>query len=136
VTQERQHARDAGGVTVFLLLLMLCLLALLGLVAEGGTVFSAREAAAATAEQAARAGAGLLDQSTIRAGGIATGGTAAIEAAEHYLAINGYKGTAAVTGTTVSVTVAPFDVPTPLLALAGTRYMVVSASAKASAVDG
>lgn len=122
--------------TVFVLLMTACLAALLGLVAEGGQVLSAKETAVAEAEQAARAGAAYLTPQTVRLGGTSTGGLAAVRVAEYYMALNGHPGIAVDRGGTVTATVTPFTVPTPLLALVGLPSMTVTATASARAVDG
>ncbi|MGC9962536.1 MAG: hypothetical protein ABSE47_11630 [Acidimicrobiales bacterium] len=133
---RRSREDDAGSVTPFVLLLCACLAALLGLVAEGGLVLSDRETALAEAEQAARAGVAVLTTSTLRAGGIATGGGAAISAAERFMARSGHPGTASEANGVITATVTPFRVSTPLLALAGVASISVTASASASAVVG
>ncbi|MGH9169600.1 MAG: pilus assembly protein TadG-related protein [Acidimicrobiales bacterium] len=134
----RRSAEDSGrgSVTVFVLLLTLCLVALLGLVANGGAVLSAREAALAEAEQAARAGAAVLMPGTVHDGGIATGGSQASNAAEQYMEVNGHPGTATASGIEVTAHVSPFAVSTPLLGLVGVDSIEVSATAEAEAVDG
>ncbi len=128
--------QDAGAVTAFVVLLVVALAALLGLVAEGGEVLSVKEAAVAEAEQAARAGAAALVPATVRLGGISTGGAAAVGAAEYYMALNGHPGTAVDRDGTVTATIKPFPVATPLLALVGIGSMTVTASASATAVAG
>lgn len=127
---------DSGSVTAFVLLLTVCLAALLGLVAEGGQVLSARETAVAEAEQAARAGAAVLSPSTVRAGGTSTGGASAVGVAEYFMALNGHPGQAFAAGDSVTATVTPFSISTPLLALAGVGSITVSATATARSVDG
>jgi hypothetical protein len=134
--KERYRTSARGSVTPFVLLLCLCLTALLGLVAEGGLVLSARETAVAEAEQAARAGAAALTPATLRAGGISSGGLEAIDTAEHLMAMDGHPGTATDVSGLVTATVSPFRVSTPLLALAGVPFILVTASASASAVVG
>lgn len=63
------RAGEQGAATVLLLLLTPALLALGGLVLDGGTHLSARQHAAGLAEQAARAGADRLDTSVLRGTG-------------------------------------------------------------------
>jgi hypothetical protein len=127
---------DAGSVTPFVMFMCVALAALLGLVAEGGQVLSARETAVAEAEQAARAGAAVLTPATVRAGGTATGGREAIDVAEYLMALSGRPGTATAAGGVVTVTIKPFSVSTPLLGLAGYGSISVTATASARAVDG
>jgi hypothetical protein len=127
---------EAGSVTPFVLIVCVCLAALLGLVAEGGLVLSAREAAVAEAEQAARAGAAVLSPDTVRAGGTSDGGSSAVGVAEYFMILNGHPGTANAAGGVVTATVSPFRVSTPLLALAGIATVTVTATASAQAVAG
>ena len=51
---------DRGSVTAFVALLLVALVALAGLVVDGGAAMSAHQAAVDEAQQAARAGAGAL----------------------------------------------------------------------------
>ncbi len=128
------RAPDRGSVAVFALLVCLALTALLGLVAEGGAVLSAREQAMAAAEQAARTGAAQLSAATLHAGGIIDAAPACVKTAEAALAELGVRGTATAAGDEVTVTVTPFHVSTPLLALVGFTSMTVSARASAVAI--
>lgn len=64
-------APDRGSVSVALVLLAGALFALAGLVIDGGRAITARERAGDLAEQAARAGADVLDQAGYRATGVA-----------------------------------------------------------------
>jgi len=134
--RPRPGERDAGSVTPFFLLLVTALCAVLALVTEGGALMTARLAAETEAEQAARAGAAVLSAATLRAGGIATGGAAAVGVAEQFMAGAGHPGTAWASAGSVTAAVRPYEVPTPLLALAGVREVLVSGSATAEAVAG
>lgn len=125
---------DAGSVTAFVLLLTVCFASLLGLVAEGGQVLSAREAATNAAEQAARAGAEYLTPASLHDNQVFTGGPVAVSRAEFLMAAAGYKATATTYGDVVTVTVARFKVSTPLLGLVGVPGIWVAASASAKAV--
>jgi hypothetical protein len=136
MARRRHPGRDEGSVTPFVLLLCVCLTALLGLVSEGGLALSARETAVAEAEQAARAGAAVLTPGTVRAGGISSGGSSAIDVAEYLMALSGHPGTATDEGGVVTARVSPFRVSTPLLALAGVSSITVTATASARAVAG
>jgi len=127
---------EGGSVTPFVLLMCVCLAALLGLLSEGGQVLAARETAVAEAEQAARAGAAVLNAGTIRSGRISTGGGQAVAVAEFLMAVSGHPGTARDIGGNVTATVTPFAVSTPLLALAGIGSITVGASASSRAVAG
>lgn len=128
--------REDGSISAFAVLLSLALAAMLGLVAEGGQVLIAREAAMAEAEQAARAGAAQLSPATIHSGGIIDPGDGPVRVAEAAMAAAGHAGTARVAGSSVTARVTPFEVATPLLALVGIPRVTVTASATAQAVDG
>src|SRR5665213_644135 len=80
--RRRVNVRDDGAIAAFVVLVMVALLALLGLVVDGGTLLTARQAASAEAEQAARAGAGALSVDALRAGQIQIDGPAAVATAE------------------------------------------------------
>jgi hypothetical protein len=136
MTRADRERSERGSVTPFVLIVCVCLAALLGLVAEGGLVLSARETAVAEAEQAARAGAAVLTPETVRAGGTSDGGSSAIGVAEYFMALSGHPGTATAAGGVVTATVSPFHLSTPLLALAGIATITVTASASARAVAG
>ena len=70
------------------------LIALAGIVIDGGTKLRAAENADAVAQEAARAGAGMVNQSTAYATGTFVVDRAqAITAARAYLAAGGYQGT-------------------------------------------
>lgn len=127
---------DGGAVTPFVLVLCVALVALLGLVADGGRALAAREAAMTEAEQAARLGADQLSLASLHAGSIVVSTAAAVAAAEAYMAAEGHRGTAAVVGGRVVATVDTYPLSTPLLALVGIDSVAVGASASATTVDG
>lgn len=118
----------------FVILLMPCLLALAGLVAEGGMVISAKQRAMAEAEQAARAGAAKASVAGLHDGLILAPGDAPAKEAEFVMAADGHPGVASTSGGRVTATVEPFSVATPLLALAGVPHVMVSARATAQAI--
>ncbi len=128
--------RDEGGaIAAFVVLVMVALLALLGLVVDGGTVLTARQAATAEAEQAARAGAGALSVDALRAGRIQIDGPAAVVAAERFMVAAGHPGTAVVAGGVVTVRI-DYQVPTAILGVIGIDRLDVSATAAAVDVGG
>ncbi len=120
--------------TPFVVLLSVCLLALAGLVSEGGLVMSAREQAMLEAEQAARAGAAQASVAGLHDGRILEPGSGPVLAAEGVMSYYGHPGWATRSGGEVTATVAPFSVGTPLLALAGVPAVKVTARASAEAV--
>jgi Flp pilus assembly protein TadG len=114
---------EAGGVMALVAVLMVGLLAVVGLVYDGGRAITAQRRAINIAEQAARAGARALDATTLRtAAPDRLDPQAAVAEAEAYLASVGATGQVTVTGDLVQVTVA-YSEPTRLLGLVGiTRY--------------
>jgi len=60
---------DDGQVTIFVVVLMVALLALAGLVLDGGRYFTAQRNARNTAAAAARAGAQGISEDSLRAAG-------------------------------------------------------------------
>jgi len=126
---------DDGALAAFVVLLMVALLALFGLVVDGGTVLSARQAATAEAEQAARAGAGALSIDALRTGQIQIDGPAAVATAEQFMRAAGHPGTAVVAGGVVSVRI-DYQVSTAVLGLVGIDGLAVSATAAAVNVGG
>ena len=126
---------DDGAIAAFVVLLMVGLLALLGLVVDGGTALTSRQAAQVEAEQAARAGAGALSVDALRADVIQIDGPAAVAAAQRFMAAAGHPGTADVVGGVVSVHIR-YEVPTVILGLVGINGLAVSADAAAVNVGG
>jgi Flp pilus assembly protein TadG len=123
---------DEGAATVFVVVLVPALLAMAGLVIDGGYALAARQEAAATAEQAARAGADALARDSLReAGPIRLNPAAATAAANDYLARSGHAGTARVEGQAVVVTV---RITRPTAVLSAVGIDSVSSTATASAV--
>jgi len=134
--RRRMNVRDDdGAIAAFVVLVMVALLALLGLVVDGGTVLTARQAASAEAEQAARAGAGALSVDALRAGQIQIDGPAAVATAEQFMITAGHPGTAVVVGGVVTVRI-DYQVPTAILGLIGFDRLDVSAAAAAVNVGG
>ena len=134
--RNRRPAPDDGGaIAAFVVLVMVGLLALVGLVVDGGTALTARQAAEVEAEQAARAGAGALSVDALRADVIQIDGPAAVAAAEQFMVASGHPGTAVVAGGVVTVTIR-YQVPTAILGLVGIDRLTVSAEAAAVNVGG
>jgi Flp pilus assembly protein TadG len=105
---------------VFVLALVVVLMAVAGLVVDGGRAVNARAAAMDAAEQAARAGANQVDAVTLRATGeVLLDPVAAQAAAVDYLIARGYDaGRISVTSDQAQVTATVRDdVPTVLLSL-------------------
>jgi len=128
--------RDAGQATVLLLPLLVALLAMAGLVIDGGAALSDRQQAANLAEQAARVGADQLDPASLRGPGPARVDTrSARAAATRYLATQGRAGRVDVDGAAVTVTVT-ISRRTTLLGLAGVGRLTVTGRATARSVGG
>jgi Flp pilus assembly protein TadG len=110
-------------------------LALAGLVADGGHYLDAKQAAAAEAEQAARAGAGSLDVGELHAGTIALDPATAVTTAENFMNSSGQPGTAWVVGNTVYAQIS-YRMPTQILGIIGVGSMALSVTESATDVSG
>ena len=126
---------DTGSLVAFVLLLLVGLLALVGLVVDGGTALTAHQAAEVEAEQAARSGAGAIDVDALRSGTVRIDPGAAVAAAEGFAAASGHPGTAVVNGGVVTVTI-HYGVPTSVLGLVGIGSIGVTAVASAVNLHG
>lgn len=128
--------RDNGSLTLMLAVLMVVLLAFAGLVIDGGRKLDQTENADAIAQEAARAGAGMVNTSAAYGSGTyRVDLPEAIAAAQEYLARAGYHGSVSGSGNkiTVSVTVVEHTV---LLSLVGIDTMSSTGRAAASLVTG
>lgn len=135
---HRRHGTgERGSVTLMLLVLFLALIALAGIVIDGGGKLNQAENANAIAQEAARAGAGNVNRANAYASGKFTVDQAqAIAAAQQYLASAGYRGTvSAPTPETIQVTVTVTS-PTRVLSVIGIDSMTSTGSATASLVTG
>ena len=135
VRAHRCGEHETGSFTVFVAVFALALFALLGLVVDAGRAIAARSNAWDQAEQAAREGAGQLSVDALRAGQIELDPSAAISAADSYLAAAGQTGSASVVGNVVTVRVSETE-PTVILQIVGIRQIEVSAVASATDVRG
>lgn len=120
--------------SAFLVLLAPALFLLVGLVVDGGQAIAAHQQATAEAEQAARAGADALSRPGLESGSIVPDASAAVTAAENYMAQGGHPGTVTVNGNAVSANVSTYPVTTTFLGLAGIRAFSVSGRGSAAAV--
>ncbi|MGQ0631597.1 MAG: TadE/TadG family type IV pilus assembly protein [Sporichthyaceae bacterium] len=134
---ERESApRDEGAVTLFVVVLSTALLAMAGLVIDGGYALAARQEASSVAEQAARAGADALSPSSLHSSGpLRLDPAAARRAAESYLATTGHDGQTSVAGDAVTVTVR-ITRPTAILSAIGIEDLSSSATATARGLTG
>lgn len=127
---------DTGSASIILVLLTPALLAVAGLVVDGGRAINARERAANQAEQAARAGADALDIDALRAGtGDLIDPREARRRAESYLAAVDSTGTVTVDDGTVRVTVTA-TTRTAFFAVIGINQIRVTGSAAARPARG
>ncbi|MGQ0468006.1 MAG: pilus assembly protein TadG-related protein [Sporichthyaceae bacterium] len=135
-TQPEPRPRDEGSATLFVVVLAAALLAAAGLVVDGGYALAARQEAAATAEQAARAGADALARDGLRGTGPVRLDPAAASAAAHaYLAATGHTGTVTVSGQAVGVSVR-ITRRTAILSAVGIDTVSSAASATAVGLSG
>lgn len=127
---------DDGAVTLFVAIAMVGLLALAGLVVDGGAKVRAVQRADRVAAEAARAGGQAIDLAAVLEGSdIAVDRHAALVAAESYLRDSGVEGSARVidggSGMAVSTTT---SAPTVFLGLIGVPEFTVRGSAEVSLV--
>jgi len=130
-----RHRDQDGSITAFVALLLVALMAMLGLVVDGGSALSAHQSAADEAEQAARAGAGALSVDALRTGSLQLDPVAAVAEAETFTRAAGHPGTASVQGGVVTVRIS-YRVPTDVLGIVGISSLPVSAEASAVNVQG
>lgn len=132
--------RDRGSMALWLAIVMLGLLAMAGLVLDGGAAIAARGLAADTAQQAARAGADALSVQALRSGtgaaGLVADPAAADRAARALLEAAGIdEYSVTVTGNAVTVT-ASASRDTAILSAVGIDDVHGSATATAVALLG
>jgi Flp pilus assembly protein TadG len=132
-----RDGQDSGSLILMLAVLFVALLALAGLVVDGGAKLDADQSAAAAAQEAARAGAGMVNQAAAYSAGTFTVDQGqALAAAQHYLAAGGYRGTARPAGrNSIRVTVT-VTAPTSILSLIGIDSVSATESATAVLVAG
>jgi Flp pilus assembly protein TadG len=140
LTCQAAAVRERGSLSLMLVLLTVSLLALAGLVIDGGAKLNAAQNANAVAQEAARAGAGLVNQGTAYASGhFVVDQGQAIAAAQAYLASvasQGFTGTVTpVGGQSIQVTVAVTQ-PTRVLSIIGIDSVTAQGTATASLVTG
>lgn len=128
---------DSGSLTLMLAVLMLALLALAGLVIDGGRKLDATQKAYAIAQEAARAGAGQVNTSAAYGSGtFEVDPSQAKAAARAYLASAGYRRwSVTVSGNSITVIVHVTE-RTEVLSLIGIATFTSSGSAVASLVSG
>jgi Flp pilus assembly protein TadG len=132
-----RSASDKGSITLMLVALFVALIALAGIVIDGGAKLNQAENATAIAQEAARAGAGMVNQANAYSTGTFTVDQGqAIAAAQQYLASAGYHGSVTPVGTeSIEVTVT-VTAPTRVLSIIGIDTMSSTGTATASLVTG
>jgi Flp pilus assembly protein TadG len=133
----RGDPRERGSITLMLLVLFVALIALAGIVIDGGAKLNQAENANAIAQEAARAGAGMVNPgNAYSTGSFTVDQSQAVAAARQYLAAAGYHGTVTTVGTeSIQVTVT-VTAPTRVLSIIGIDSMSSTGSATASLVAG
>ncbi|WSQ49498.1 hypothetical protein OG345_40450 (plasmid) [Streptomyces sp. NBC_01220] len=130
--------RDDGGIAVFTVVCVLALLAIIGLVLDGGGKLRAAERADALATEAARAGGQALDPgAAVTGAAIRVDPQAAAAAAQQYLHRAGVSGQISMSngGTTLNVTVTD-TYTTKFLPVVGIGSMSVTGRASATLLHG
>jgi Flp pilus assembly protein TadG len=126
--------RDSGALTLMMAAMMILLMAVAGLVIDGGRMLDASQNAYSIAEEAARAGAGMVNTSEAYGSGTyVVDGPQAQAAAQAYLASSGYAGTVSVNGDNITVTVHITEATT-VLSLVGIDRLTSTGTAVASLV--
>ena len=130
-------ASDTGSITLMLVALFVALIALAGIVIDGGAKLNQAENATAIAQEAARAGAGMVNEGkALSTGSFTVDQAQAVAAAQQYLASAGYHGSVTPVGAEsiqVRVTVTG---PTRVLSIIGIDSMTSTGTATASLVTG
>lgn len=129
------RVRDERGVsTLFVVFFAIAMLAVAGLVIDGGYALGAKRAAMNQAEQAARVGADALDQGALRDGTTQVNRGSAVAAAQAYLDRVGATGSVRVNGGEVTVVVTARQ-DTAILSAVGVTGIPVGATATAVSID-
>lgn len=128
--------RDGGYVSFWVVTITIGVLAMAGLVIDGGNALTAREQAADSAQQAARAGADALSPASLRTSASPGASEAtARQAADQVLADSGLTGAIIVTDQQVTVTVVVHKA-TAILSAVGLSSISGTASATAAPLRG
>ncbi len=128
---------ERGSITLMLAALSVALIALAGIVIDGGAKLRAAENADAVAQEAARAGAGMVNQSVAYSTGTFVVDQAqAIAAASAYLSAAHIQGTVTAKGRESILVRVKVTVPTSVLSIIGIDSMSSTGAATASLVTG
>jgi hypothetical protein len=127
---------ERGSATAFVVVLTVALVAVAGLVFDGGLTLAAHRRAFNEAEAAARAGAQAIDLDALRAGrGVLVDRAEAERRVRDYLATSGHDAIVHVDGAVVHVHVR-FQQPTTILSSLGVGPLTVDGEGRARAVRG
>ena len=133
---RRRLGDEEGMVTAFVVIFTLALLAMAGLVLDGGLALAAKVHVIDDAQAAARAGAQAIDVPLYRSTGTITLDPAqAVADAQGFLAAAGEHGTVSVAGETVTVNVT-ITQPTQILSIVGVDQLTVTGTGSATAQQG
>ena len=133
---RRRLGEEDGMVTAFVVIFTLALLAMAGLVLDGGLALAAKVHAIDDAQAAARAGAQAIDIPLYRSTGTITLDPAqAVADAQGFLAAAGEHSSASVAGETVTVNVT-ITQPTQILSIVGVDQLTVTGTGSATAQQG
>jgi hypothetical protein len=129
---------DRGSVTGFVVVTTLMLLVCAGLVVDGSQKIRAYREAYAVAEEAARAGAGIvdLDRAYVYGGRFAVDTAKALAAARAHLSSSGHRGSVSMAGERMIRVTVTVTRPTVLLSLVGTTSVTATAAASARMLQG
>jgi Flp pilus assembly protein TadG len=128
---------ESGALTLFVAILFPALLAFAGLVVDAGTKLDNYERASACAEEAARAGAGLVDQSeAYNKATFVVDEPEAIAAARAYLAASGLSGSVIGVGDDAIRVTVTITSPTKILSIIGIDTVTSTGTATASLISG
>ncbi|HXZ65902.1 MAG TPA: pilus assembly protein TadG-related protein [Streptosporangiaceae bacterium] len=132
-----RRRQDRGALTLFVAILFPALLAFAGLVADAGTKLDNYENAATYAQEAARAGAGEVDQSAAYGGAtVVVDQIEAITAARAYLTAAGVSGTVTTAGADAIQVTVTITTPTKVLSIIGIDTVTSTSTATASLLSG
>ena len=131
---SRRPRDQAGVAAVFFVFVAMAMVAVAGLVIDGGYAMAAKRTCQQQAEQAARAGADALNQGGLRDGTDTVNPQAAAAAAHAFLTGVGAHGTVTINGRTVTVTVTTRE-PTKILSAVGVDSLGVSETASARSIS-
>ncbi|MCC3655761.1 MULTISPECIES: TadE/TadG family type IV pilus assembly protein [Streptomyces] len=134
----RAARSDEGGVAIFVAICVVALLAIIGLVVDGGGKLRAMERADAVATEAARAGGQAIDPGqAIPGDAIVADPAAARAAAQNYLRRAGVSGRVTVSGNGKNLTVTTrTSYATRFLTVVGIGSLPVSGHGQASLLHG